>query len=82
MASGRDAGLSASRNLSGEALLWGRNLSNLGHILEYEADLTRAGSRSKGNIHRTSVAERDLTTEIEKVLNSHDAKLEAGRCIS
>jgi formate dehydrogenase major subunit len=82
MASGREAGVSASRYLSGDALLWGRSINNYGYMLEYEADLTRAGSPSNVQLNRTPVAERDLTTEIEKALNSHDAKQEAERCIT
>jgi len=82
MASGREAGLSADRFLRGEGLRWGRGFWSGPYIREYESDRDRAVGGPRGRLENLGVAERTLTSEIERVLTPEQAKQEAERCLS
>ena len=82
MASGREAALSADRLLRGDGLRWGRGFWSGPYLKEYESDRERAVGGPRGRLEKLDTGERTLTSEIEKVLTSEQAKQEAERCLS
>ncbi len=82
-ASGKEAGISAGRYLSGEGLWYERDRYEAGGLSRrYEVIAERAAGGARGESPCLPVEKRGLDAETELVLDPEQAKREAERCLS
>jgi NADPH-dependent glutamate synthase beta subunit-like oxidoreductase len=82
MAQGREAAISIDRFLQGEGLRWGRAYWDGTCITDFPIDRSGAVVRARATLPRLPVQSRDALNEIEKTLETKEAREEAERCLN
>ena len=82
MAQGREAALSIDRFLEGEKLGWGRKYWDGIGINNFHIDASKASTHKRCQLPRIPIGQRTLVDEVEKTIDTKDARLQAERCLN